>query len=143
MSEPFQPFYASQMAARPVERRERTVTPAAAKTAKPNIRMGKFRPCVRGSLRGFLHIAWPAAGLRFRNCGVFVRADGTAFVGLPSAPVIDSGGRHHVVDGKKQYEPTNDWLKRERGDEFSQLVLALLLKKYPDALDAPETGAPR
>ena len=71
---------------------------------------------------------------------VIVGADGKAWCGLPSAPVIVDG-RHYVINGKKQYRPAVEWRDRDRSDRFSERVLTLLLNIYPDALDADAEAA--
>jgi len=38
--------------------------------------------------------------------------------------------------GKSKFRPVVEWRDRDRSDQFSERVIALLLKKHPDALDA-------
>ena len=72
---------------------------------RPPAQVINFKKVVSGALRGFCDVRWNTARLTFRNCAVYVAADGRAWCGLPSAPVIDSAGRHYVVDGEKQISP--------------------------------------
>ena len=70
-------------------------------------RLISWRPLQKGSLRGFCNIELPS-GLVLRDISVHI-SHGKAWAGLPAKPVIDSGGRHHIVDGKKQYAPIAEW----------------------------------
>ena len=132
----FKPFYASQIKARPrpavAAQAEATVV---AKPAPSTIRVTSFRPFTKGALRGYSNISWDAAGLRLIDVPVFVAADGKGWCGLPAAPIIDSAGRHHVVNGKKQYRPLLEWRDRDRSQRFSERVIEALLRKFPHALD--------
>jgi len=107
---------------------------------KPAIEVINYRRVVSGALRAFIDVRWNSAGLVFRDCAVIVGADGKAWCGLPSAPVIVDG-RHYVINGKKQYRPAVEWRDRDRSDRFSERVLTLLLNIYPDALDADAEAA--
>ncbi len=100
------------------------------------MRLISFRPVITGALRGYANVEWRAAGLIWLGVAIFVGADGKGWASLPAAPVIDAAGRHHIIDGKKQYRATTEWLDRARSDQFSAQVIALLLHKYPHALDA-------
>jgi hypothetical protein len=99
------------------------------------MRLISFKPVIKGSLRGFCSIDWPAAGLVLKDVSIHVSKTGKAWAGLPAAPVIDSEGHHHVVDGKKQYHPLIEWKDRDRSDRFSASVVELVRAKHPDALD--------
>lgn len=100
----------------------------------PRMRLISFRPITKGSLRGFANIDWPAAGLVLKDVSVHV-SHGKARAGLPAAPVIDGDGRHHIIEGKKQYRPVIEWKDRDRGDCFSQAVVELVRAKHPGVLD--------
>ena len=85
----------------------------------PSLRLTNFRSVVKGSLRGFANIEWDAVGLVLKDVSIHV-SNCKAWAGLPAAPVIDSDGRHHVVDGKKQYRPLIEWKDRDRSDRFQR-----------------------
>jgi hypothetical protein len=104
------------------------------------LRVISFKARAKGSLRGFCDIEWPAAGLVLHDLSVHT-SHGKSWVGLPAAPIIDSEGKHHIVDGKKQYKPLIAWKDRSRSDEFSRRVIAELLARYPDALDSGEAAS--
>ena len=103
----------------------------------PGLRIGTFKPVKKGALRGFVTVHWNAAGLVFSNVGIFVSREGKPYAALPAAPVIDSTGRHHRVNGKKQFHAVCNWKSRERADAFSAKIVDLICRKYPDALDPP------
>jgi hypothetical protein len=103
------------------------------------MRLISWRPVTKGSLRGFANVEWQAAGLVLKEVSVHV-SNGKSWAALPAAPQIDSEGRHHIVDGKKQYRALLEWKDRARSDAFSKAVLAVLLAKHPDALG--DSGAP-
>src|SRR6516164_7441535 len=59
-----------------------------------------------------------------RGLSFMMRAnDGRWWIGLPNRPVLDSEGRHLVVDGKKAYAPTIDFRNRATRDWFTAGVL--------------------
>ena len=126
-------------------KRRRAIDPDVANAAghggkprpRPSMRVTSFRPFIKGALRGHCNIAWDSAGLLLIDCPIFVSAAGKAWCGLPAAPIIDSAGRHYVVNGKKQYRPLLEWRDRDRSAAFSARVIELLLKRFPDALDDP------
>jgi hypothetical protein len=66
------------------------------------MRLRSFRPLEKNTLRGFAEIELPN-GLRIREISIHTKKNGNSWVGLPGRPVIDGEGRHHVVDGKRQY----------------------------------------
>jgi hypothetical protein len=40
------------------------------------------------------------------------------------------------ANGKPQYTPMAAWKDKETGDRFSEIVIGLLVEKFPDALGA-------
>jgi hypothetical protein len=92
-------------------------------------RLISWRPLQKGSLRGFCNIELPS-GLVLRDISVHI-SHGKAWAGLPAKPVIDSGGRHHIVDGKKQYAPIAEWKSKALRDGFSDRVVSLVRDAHP------------
>jgi hypothetical protein len=97
------------------------------------MRLISFRPVVKGSLRGFCNVELPS-GLVLKDVSVFV-ARGKAWAALPARPVIDSDGRHHVINDKRQYAAAVQWRNRDLNDRWSAAVVELIRAKHPDALD--------
>jgi hypothetical protein len=102
--------------------------------AQSSVRVIFFRPVVKGALRGVVNVERGAAGLVFRQVPIYVSADGKGWCGLLTAPVIDSAGRPHAINGKRQYRPLIEWRDRTRSNRFSERVIELLLTKHPGAL---------
>jgi hypothetical protein len=105
---------------------------------RPRLRLISFKPLTKNTLRGFCEVELPS-GLRIREISIHQKS-GKCWAGLPARPVIDGEGRHHLVDGKKQYSALLEWRSRDLSDEFSRRIVALVRAQHPDALD-PELGA--
>jgi hypothetical protein len=63
--------------------------------------------------------------------------NGKTWASLPAHPVFDSDGRHHTVDGKRQYSAMLEWRSREISDEFGRRLVELVEQAHPGAI----TGA--
>ena len=100
---------------------------------RPGMRLLKWKPLVRNSLRGFADIELPS-GLRISEIPVLV-SHGKCWASLPSEPVLDRDGRHLVEGGKKQYVTLLQWRSREIADAFSSKVIALVRAQHPNALE--------
>jgi hypothetical protein len=86
-------------------------------------------------------VTWPGVGLRLLDVPVFKSA-GKPWCGLPAKPVVQHG-QYVRVDGRLQFEPCIEWMSKARSEQFSQIVIGLLLKKHPDAFDRPSLQAGR
>jgi hypothetical protein len=96
------------------------------------MRLVSFRAALKNTLRGFAVVELPN-GLRILDIPVHAKG-GKAWAGLPGRPVIDGSGRHHTVDGKRQYAKLLEWRSPELGDEFLRRVVDLVRAEHPDAL---------
>jgi hypothetical protein len=87
---------------------------------------------------------WAAIALAVDGCPVFAGEHG-AFCMLPSRPLLDERGHHQRgADGRLAYEPIVRWTTRQRSDEFSAAVVALIVHKYgPEALVTMPSLPPR
>lgn len=97
---------------------------------RPRMGLVSFKPLVRGGLRGFCTVSLPC-GLIIHGVDVFMGKKG-AFAALK--PVLDRDGRHHAVDGAKQYIPVAE-CAIDLTTRFSAAVVELVRSKYADALD--------
>jgi hypothetical protein len=97
------------------------------------MRLISFKPMVKGSLRGFANVEIPP-GLKIADCPVLV-SHGKAWATLPSKPVLDQEGRHHVVNGKKQYAALFEWATRDLADRFSTRIVELVRERHPEVLE--------
>jgi hypothetical protein len=95
------------------------------------MRLRSSRPLVKNPLRGFAEIELPS-DVRIREISVHV-LDGKSWAGLPARPVIDSEGRHHAVNGKRQYAALLEWRSRDLLEEFSLRVIDLVGQAHPGA----------
>jgi hypothetical protein len=102
-------------------------------SARPRLRLLKWRPAVKGVLRGFADLEfW--FGLRIVDCPVLI-SNGRAWVSLPVKPQIVDGRQRLNEAGKPAFLPVLGWRNRTLQDRFSEAVIALLLEQHPDALD--------
>lgn len=98
------------------------------------LRLPKFRPIVKGALRGFAGVELPN-GLTIADCPICV-SHGRAWASLPSKPIVGSDGTTLRGDaGKIKYSPILRWRSRELSDRFSAAVVGLIRSAHPDALD--------
>ena len=105
-------------------------------SAPSRMRLISFRSFVKGSLRGFASIEL-ANGLRINECPIFL-SSGKTWAALPSKPIIDREGRHHVVNGVRQYSAILEWRDCDLSDRFSAAIVELVKVKHPDALESGE-----
>lgn len=118
---------------------DRDVATAAGHGGKPRprrLRIWKWVPIDRpGALAGYCCVEF-AIGLRIADLPVFRTGTSGPWVGLQRVPKLDRERRQMRDDaGKPLFEAGFAWRNRAVGDAFSRAVLALLLKKWPDALD--------
>jgi hypothetical protein len=101
------------------------------------LRFWKWQPIRHRTLAGFVSVEF-GIGLRIADLPVFRTGTTGPWVGQPRAPKLDSAGRQlRGDDGQLLFEATFAWRDRATSDRFSAAVIALLLKKHPDALDPP------
>jgi hypothetical protein len=119
---------------------DRDVADAVGHGLKPKprkLRIWKWVPIRHKALAGFISVEF-GIGLRIADLPVFRSGSSGPWVGQPRAPKVDSAGRQlRDADGKPAFESTFEWRNRATSDAFSAVVIALLLKKHPDALDPP------
>jgi hypothetical protein len=97
------------------------------------MRLRKWRPLVRNTLRGFADVEMPS-GFQIDEIAVHVR-DGRAWASLPARPMLDADGRHVVREDKPQYATIMRWRTRELADRWSAAVIELIRQANPDALN--------
>lgn len=85
-----------------------------------------------GAMRGYARVELDV-GLVIPGIKVLVGANGP-FVLMPEQPVLQDGKVKQDVNGKPAYFSTVSWRDRKTTDKFSAAVIALLIKKYPNAL---------
>jgi hypothetical protein len=101
----------------------------------PKLQVISFKRMRRNTLRGFVSVQF-SSGLRLLDCPVHVRLGGRTWVALPGKPLVGEDGRQkRDANGKTQYVPMAEWRDHATGDRFSELVIALLLERFPNALD--------
>ena len=66
---------------------------------------------------------------------------GKPWCGMPAKPVVQHG-QHVRVDGRLQFKAVVEWMYKERGERFSEIVIAMLLRRHPDAFDRPSQARP-
>jgi hypothetical protein len=118
---------------------DRELANAAGHGGKPpqrRLRIWKWKPVGRkGALAGFVSVEF-SIGLRLADLPVFRTGTNGPWVGLPRVPVLDGDKRQlREAGGKLVYAAAFAWRDRETADAFSRAVLALLLAKYPDAIE--------
>jgi hypothetical protein len=81
-----------------------------------------WKPCERGTLRGFVTIKMPS-GLCIG--GIALHAKGEAWAQLPSKPMLDQETRElmHAPDGKVKYARVLWFDDHAIGDKFSAAVV--------------------
>lgn len=98
------------------------------------MRLRKFRPMRRNTLRGFADVTLPM-GLEIDDIAVHVKS-GRAWVCLPARPMLNSEGcalRDGL--GKVRYVPPIRWNTPELAGQFSERVVELVHAGHPGALD--------
>jgi hypothetical protein len=118
---------------------DRDVANAAGHGGKPKarrLRIWKWLPISRGgSLAGFCSVEF-AIGLRIEGLPVFRTGIAGPWVGQPRTPRLDRDKRQmRGDDGRLVFDAAFAWRDRETANAFSAAVLALLIEKWPDALD--------
>lgn len=91
---------------------------------RPRMRLVRWKPLVKGTLRGFANVELPI-GLRLIDCPIFVGPNGPG-AALPSKPVLDCEGRQARPSGKPQFAPVVEWRNRGLAERFSAAVIALV-----------------
>src|SRR5215467_4897625 len=84
----------------------------------------EWREVRRNTLVGFATVALPI-GLVIRDITVHNKG-GARWASMPAKPVLDGDGKHHVVDGRRQYTPVVEWRDRALAEEFSRRLVALI-----------------
>jgi hypothetical protein len=107
----------------------RTVAPM----NKPGMRLLRWRPLIKNSLRGFAGVELPN-GLTVREIPILT-SHGKCWASLPVKPVLDANGKHVETNGKKQYAAMLEWRSRELSDAFSTKLVGLVRGQHPAALD--------
>jgi len=92
----------------------------------------EWRAYGSGAIRGYARVELDI-GLAIPRIKVLVGTNGP-FVLMPEQPVLRDGKPKKCANGKPSYHPSVSWKDRKTADKFSAAVIALLLKKYPDAL---------
>jgi hypothetical protein len=96
--------------------------------------VGEPRLVSKGSLRAFANVELPS-GLIINDVAVFVGKNGP-FCGLPNKPLLDSAGTlKRDVNSRPAHVPILAWRDRDLASRFSAAVIALILAKYPTAMD--------
>jgi hypothetical protein len=99
----------------------------------PRLRLLRWRPAVKGALRGFADVEfW--FGLKIADCPVLI-SHGRAWVSFPGKPVFTDGRHQHDEHGKPAYTTLLSWRDRKLQDRFSAAVLQLILERHPGAFD--------
>jgi hypothetical protein len=100
----------------------------------PTFRIIRSSPHKSGQMRAFLTAQTPS-GMIIPDLRLMRANDGRWWIGLPNRPVLDSEGRHLVVDGKKAYAPTIDFVDRATRDRFTAGVLRAVQQRWPRGFD--------
>jgi hypothetical protein len=95
------------------------------------MRLLRWKPLVKNSLRGFVDIELPI-GLVIHEIPILA-SHGRCWASLPAKPVLDLDGKHVATNGKKQYAAILEWKSRDLGNRFSEKLIDLVRAEYPDA----------
>jgi hypothetical protein len=87
----------------------------------------KFSPLERNTLRGFAEINIAELGMTLRDVAIHCK-NGSTWASPPSKPQIKDGAVIKDDTGKVQYSPIIEFGSREARDEFSNSVIAAVLK---------------
>src|SRR5215831_15483500 len=98
---------------------------------RKRMRLLRWTPQKKGTLRGFVDIELPN-GLRISDCPVHVAISGRAWAGLPGRPQIDRDDRLIRQEGRAQYTRIIEWNTRELGNWFSDALIELVRPQHPD-----------
>jgi hypothetical protein len=107
---------------------------------RKRMRLLKWAPQKKGTLRGFADIELPN-GLKIYGCPMHVAVNGRAWAGFPGRPQIDRDDRLIRQDGRAQFTRILEWTTRELGNGFSEALVELVRAHHPDAL-APDPVEP-
>jgi len=100
---------------------------------RPQMRLIRWRPVVKNSLRGFADLELPN-GLRLLDCPALM-SSGRAWATLPGKPQIDADGRQNRdAAGKPSYIPVAEWRSKELREGWSDRVAELVRQEHPEAL---------
>lgn len=108
---------------------------------RPSMRLLRWKPLVKNSLRGFADVELPN-GLQIREIPVFTSSPGRCWAALPGRPQIVDGRQKTGPDGKPKYTPIMEWRSRELSDAFSAKLIALIREQHPggSTREAGHTG---
>jgi hypothetical protein len=96
-----------------------------------------FRALHRNTLRGFATVRIDELKLTLYDVAVHQHDNGSRWVGLPAKPVVDSGGNiKRSSDDKIEYVRLFGFDSRAVADAFSTAVIAALLERDPNVLNA-------
>ena len=109
--------------------------------AKPRtftVRLDRWTPCVRNSLRGFARIPIMERGLRIDGVAISQSADGRRRAILPGRPIMDEQ-RNLVRDerGRPTYARTLQFVDQADADAFEAAILVAVAPR----LDAEASAA--
>ncbi len=93
----------------------------------------EFKAVRKDSLRGFARVRL-LSGMILHDTGVYYNGE-TWWASPPSKPVLDRSGKQVVKAGKRQYQPTVTFVSREKGDRFTDGVIAALRVSHPEVFD--------
>jgi len=100
----------------------------------------KFTPRKSNTLHGFCDVLLTTVKLEIRDVTLHQKGD-RRWVGLPAKAQLDKDGKAVREDsGKIKYIAVLQFADRAVGDQFSDAVIAAVLKRYPSAFD-PEGAA--
>ena len=114
---------------RPVEAKPRTFT----------VRLDRWTPCVRNSLRGFARITIMEWGLRIDSIAISQSADGRRRAILPGRPIMDEQ-RNLVRDerGRPTYARTLQLINQADADAFEAAILVAVAPRVDAKASAAE-----
>ena len=109
--------------------------------AKPRtftVRLDRWTPCVRNSLRGFARVTIMEWGLRIDGVAISQSADGRRRAILPGRPIMDEQ-RNLVRDerGRPTYARTLQFVNQADADAFEAAILVAIAPR----LDAEASAA--
>jgi hypothetical protein len=106
------------------------------------MRLLRWKPVVRGSLRGFLDLALTVENdrpLEVYEWAMHVGPNGP-WASPPGKAQIDRGGNLiRKPNGRPEYTAVMKWTGHQTGNRFGRAVMRMLLDKHPNALDAEQT----
>ena len=103
---------------------------------KFTVKVTDFRAFRRNTLRGFATVRVDELQLTIHDIAVHQHDSGARWVGLPSKPLVDSGGNiKRTTDGKIEYVRLFTFDARAVSDAFSAAVITALLDYDQKAFD--------